>query len=73
MIKKCVFLPSYSSAEPNCQAIIGKAQENTDTILKTNLKQILVELDGGMNDDSILVFNGYAEFFNTDNEDCAKT
>lgn len=69
MIKKCIFLPYYS--EDSCQAVIDKAQENIDTILKDNLKQILVALNDKMADDAIVVYNGYAQYFNTDNDDCA--
>ncbi|OTB01253.1 hypothetical protein M426DRAFT_64490 [Hypoxylon sp. CI-4A] len=69
MIKKCIFLPFYS--EDDCQAVIDKAQSNIDTILKPNLKQILQALNDKMADDSIVVYNGYAQYFNTDNEDCA--
>lgn len=69
MIKKCIFLPHYS--EDSCQAVIDKAQENIDTILKDNLKQILVALNDKMADDAIVVYNGYAQYFNTDNDDCA--
>ncbi|KAM7185746.1 SGNH hydrolase-type esterase domain containing protein [Naviculisporaceae sp. PSN 640] len=69
MIRECVFLPYRG--EQACQDVIDKAQLNIDTILKPNLQTILDELDDKMKDDSILVFNGYAPFFNTENEDCA--
>lgn len=71
MIKDCVFLPW--KGEQACQDIIAKAQENIDTILKPNIQFILDALDDKMNKDSILVYNGYAPFFNTDNEDCSDT
>lgn len=69
MIKKCIFMPSYS--EDDCQQVIDKAQENIDTIIKDNLKQILVALNDKMADDSIVIYNGYGQYFNTDNEDCS--
>ena len=69
MIKKCIFLPFQG--EDACQAVIDKAQQNIETILKPNIKQILQALNSKMNADSIVVFNGYAQYFNTDNEDCA--
>jgi hypothetical protein len=70
MIMKCVFLPFYS--ESDCQTVIDKAQSNIDTILKPNLKQVLQALNDKMATDSVVVYNGYAQFFNTDSDDCAK-
>lgn len=70
MIKKCVMLPY--EGENTCNAIIDKAQENIDTILKSNLKQILLALNDKMAKDGVVVYNGYSQFFNTENEDCAK-
>ncbi|KXX73816.1 Lipase [Madurella mycetomatis] len=69
MIKKCVFLPF--DGETACQEIINKAQENIDTILRPNLKQILQALNNKMADDGIVVYNGYAKFFDTTDEKCA--
>lgn len=63
MIKTCVMVPF--EGEESCNAIITKAQENIDTILKPNLKQILLNLDGKMATDGIVVYNGYARYFNT--------
>lgn len=68
MIRSCIFLPT---TENGCQTVIDKAQQNIDTILKPNLKQILLALDTKMAQNSIVVFNGYAQFFNTANEACA--
>ena len=68
MIKTCVFLPFQG--EQACQEIIDKAQENINTILKPNLKEILLALDSKMNRDSIVIYNLYAQFFNTDNDAC---
>lgn len=69
MIKKCVMVPF--DGEDTCTAVINKAQTNIDTILKPNLKQILLELDGKMAKDGIVVYNGYARYFSTANEACA--
>ena len=69
MIKKCVMLPY--EGEDTCNAVIDKAQENIDTILKPNLKEILQALDSKMATDAVVVYNGYARFFNTENEACA--
>lgn len=57
--------------EATCTAIIKKAQENIDTILKPNLKSILRALQRKTAKDAIVVYNGYARFFNTENESCA--
>ncbi|KAI1931951.1 hypothetical protein LOZ66_006276 [Ophidiomyces ophidiicola] len=70
MIKKCVMLPF--EGEATCDAVIDKAQENINSILKPNLKEILKSLDGKMAKDGIVVYNGYARFFNTENDACAK-
>lgn len=70
MIKKCVMLPY--NGEDTCNAIIKKAQDNVDTILKSNLKQILLALNDKMAKDGVVVYNGYSQFFNTENDDCAK-
>jgi hypothetical protein len=70
MIKKCVMLPY--EGEATCTAIIEKATENIQTILKPNLKQILVALNNKMAKDGIVVYNGYAQFFNTETNKCAE-
>lgn len=70
MIKKCVMLPY--EGEATCTAIIDKATENIQTILKPNLKQILVALNDKMTKDGIVVYNGYAQFFNTETNACAE-
>ncbi|ROW17167.1 hypothetical protein VPNG_01101 [Cytospora leucostoma] len=69
MIKSCVFLPF--SGEDACTSVIDIAQNNLDSILKDNLMQLMEALDDKMKDDGIVIFNGYAQFFNTENEDCA--
>ncbi|KAK2760014.1 hypothetical protein FQN54_002750 [Arachnomyces sp. PD_36] len=70
IIKNCVMLPY--EGEETCDAVLDKAQENIDTILKPNLKQILKALDSKMDSDGVVVYNGYARFFNTENEACAE-
>ena len=69
MIKKCVLLPY--EGEASCNAVIDKATENIKTILKPNLKEILIALNDKMKKDGIVVYNGYAQFFNTETEACA--
>ncbi len=69
MIKACVMLPF--DGEESCNTIIAKAQENIRTILKPNLKEILTDLNSKMAKNGVVVYNGYARFFNTENEDCA--
>ncbi|DAA74179.1 TPA_exp: Uncharacterized protein A8136_3677 [Trichophyton benhamiae CBS 112371] len=70
IITTCIFLPTYS--EESCQAVLDKAQTNIDTILKPNLKSILKALNDKMKKDGIVVFNKYAQFFNTEDEGCTK-
>lgn len=60
MIKTCVFRPF--SGEQACTDVIAIAQKNLDNILKGNLEQLLEALNDKMNDNSIVVFNGYAQF-----------
>ena len=69
MIKTCVIMPF--DGEAACQAIIDKATENINSILKPNIRQILTKLNGKIKDGGALVYSGYAPFFNTENEDCA--
>lgn len=57
--------------EETCNAVIKKAEENIETILKSNLKQVLLALNDKMTDDGVVVYNGYAQYFNTENNDCA--
>ncbi|KAK9414533.1 putative SGNH hydrolase-type esterase domain-containing protein [Seiridium unicorne] len=66
MIKACVF---FKSSEDDCEAVIQTAQDNLDNILGDNIKQVLEALNDKMNDDGIVIYNGYAQFFNTDNDD----
>lgn len=66
MISSCV-LGVYS--EDDCNAVIDIAQNNIDTILQDNIKQVLEVLGTKMNDNGIVIYNGYAQFFNTDDDD----
>lgn len=68
IIKTCIFLPFQGEAK--CQTVLDKAQENIDTILKPNIKQILENLNEKMKKDSILVYNLYAQYFNTETDGC---
>lgn len=70
IIKTCIFLPFQGAAK--CQAILDKAQENIDTILKPNIKDLLLNLNNKMNEDSIVVYNLYAQYFNTETDACEK-
>ncbi|KAB5570388.1 SGNH hydrolase-type esterase domain-containing protein [Coniochaeta sp. 2T2.1] len=71
MIRKCVILPY--DGESVCTQVITKAQENINTILKPNIREILNALKPKMRADGkgIVVYSGYAPFFSTENEDCA--
>lgn len=66
MISSCVF---FKHTDDECEEVISIAQSNIDTILKDNIKQVIEALDDKMNKDSIVVINGYAQFFNTDKDD----
>lgn len=68
MIRVCVILPY--SGEDACTSIINKAQENINTILKDNIRSILDALKPKMKANGIVIYNGYAPFFNAANEDC---
>ena len=59
MIKACVFMPG---SEDDCQSVIDLAQENLDSILPDNVKQLLEALGDKMNEDGIVIYNGYAQF-----------
>jgi hypothetical protein len=69
MIKSCVIMPW--DGESACQTIIDKAQENIDTILKPNIRQILEKLNDKIKENGALIYSGYAPFFSTANEDCS--
>jgi hypothetical protein len=69
MIKECVFMPF--DGEDACTSVIAVAQNNLNSIYKGNLVQLLDALSEKVNPDGVVVINGYAQFFNTQNEDCA--
>lgn len=60
MIDNCVFRPF--DGEEACTDVISIAEDNLNNILKSNLEQLLEALEDKMNDDSIVIFNGYAQF-----------
>lgn len=70
MIEKCVFKPF--DGEEGCTSVIDIAEDNLDLILKPNLEELMDALKDKMNDDGIVVFNGYAQFFNTEDESCSE-
>ena len=60
-----------SRSHEACEAVIAKAEENANKIVKNNVKDILYALNDKMRSkDSIVVVNGYAEFFDTTNNNC---
>ena len=66
MISKCVF---FKNDDETCESVIDLAQKNIDTILKDNLKQVLEALNDKVKNNGIVIFNGYAQFFNTEKDD----
>lgn len=70
VIKDCIMFPFHG--EETCNAILDKAQSNLDDMMHDNIKQILTTLNDKMADNGIVVYNSYARFFNTENDDCAK-
>ncbi|KAK4143423.1 SGNH hydrolase-type esterase domain-containing protein [Dichotomopilus funicola] len=69
IIKDCIVLAFYDEA--TCNTILAKAEENLANIMRTNIKEMLLALNTKMASDGIVVYNSYAQFFNTDNEKCA--
>ncbi|RDW86124.1 uncharacterized protein DSM5745_02766 [Aspergillus mulundensis] len=69
ILTTCIFLPFQG--EKACQDILDKAQENIDTILKQNLRQVLSALNSKVKKNGIIVFALYAQYFNTQNNECA--
>lgn len=68
MLEKCVLLPA---GDTSCEDVMTIAQDNIESILKDNIQQLITALDDKMNDDGVVIYNGYAQFFNTETEDCA--
>lgn len=70
IIADCIMLPYFKNSA--CETVIAKAQENVKSIIKDNIRHILEALDEKMNDDGIVVVNGYAQFFDTTSNNCDK-
>jgi len=69
IIKDCIVLAFHDDA--TCNAILDKAQQNLQNIMRSNIKEMLLALNSKMATNGIVVYNSYARFFNTDNEACA--
>ncbi|KAK4154119.1 SGNH hydrolase-type esterase domain-containing protein [Chaetomidium leptoderma] len=69
IIKDCIVLAFYDEA--TCTAILEKAEQNLQNIMRNNIKEMLLALNSKMASNGIVVYNSYARFFNTDNEKCA--
>ncbi|KAL4890674.1 SGNH hydrolase-type esterase domain-containing protein [Aspergillus ambiguus] len=67
VIKTCIFLPYFR--HEGCQNAIKKAEENIDTILKPNIREILKEINNKMAKKSVVVYAGYAQYFYDDDKD----
>lgn len=70
MIKDCIMVPYFKASA--CETVIQKAEENVSTILKDNVRQILKALNSKVNKDGIVVLNGYAQFFDAENDACTE-
>ncbi|KAI4703610.1 hypothetical protein J4E89_010031 [Alternaria sp. Ai002NY15] len=68
MIADCIMLPYGKTSA--CETVIAKAQDNVKNIITDNIYQILEALNEKMNDDGIVVVNSYAQFFDTQKDNC---
>ncbi|KAF2007439.1 SGNH hydrolase [Amniculicola lignicola CBS 123094] len=69
IIKDCIMVPYFKTSA--CNTVIAKAQENAKNMIKDNVKQILTALNDKMKSkDSIVVVNGYAQFFDATLDNC---
>ncbi|KAL4953353.1 SGNH hydrolase-type esterase domain-containing protein [Aspergillus filifer] len=68
ILTTCIFLPFQG--EKACQSLLDNAQENINTILKPNIRQILDALNSKMKKDGIVIFSRYAQYFNTEDNEC---
>ena len=68
MIADCIMLPYLKTSA--CETVIAKAQDNAKNIITDNIYQILEALNEKMNDDGIVVVNSYAQFFDTQRDNC---
>ena len=69
IIKDCIVLAFYD--ESTCNTILQKAEENLQNIMRNNIKEMLLALNSKMASNGIVVYNSYAQFFNTNDEKCA--
>lgn len=69
IIKDCVVLAFFG--ENTCNTILSKAEQNVETIVRNNIKEILLALNSKMASGGVVVVNSYARFFSTENEKCA--
>lgn len=70
IVSTCIFLPFQG--EDACQRVLDKAQENINTILKPNIREVLTALNSKVKDKGLVLFVLYAQYFNTENDDCAE-
>ncbi|KAF4984916.1 hypothetical protein FDECE_16982 [Fusarium decemcellulare] len=68
IISNCILLSI--GEEEACEEVIKVAENNVDEIIKSNMKEILHALNKKMNKDGVVVVLGYAEFFNTKENNC---
>ncbi|KAM0350177.1 hypothetical protein ACHAPU_003342 [Fusarium lateritium] len=68
IIQSCILVSI--GEEEACDEVIKVAEKNVDSIIKSNMKEILRALNKKMNKDSVVVVLGYAEFFNVDGDNC---
>uniref|UniRef100_A0A0D2Y6C7 SGNH hydrolase-type esterase domain-containing protein n=1 Tax=Fusarium oxysporum (strain Fo5176) TaxID=660025 RepID=A0A0D2Y6C7_FUSOF len=68
IISDCILLSAGN--DEACEAVLKVAEENVETIIKSNMKEILYALNKKVKEDGIVVVLGYAEFFSTENSDC---
>ncbi|KAK3395015.1 SGNH hydrolase-type esterase domain-containing protein [Podospora didyma] len=69
IIKDCIVLAFYG--EETCNTILAKAEDNVRTIMRQNIKDLLLALNGKMASNGVVVYNSYARFFSTASEKCA--
>ncbi|PLB36762.1 SGNH hydrolase [Aspergillus candidus] len=69
IISRCIMLPLTQS---RCQDVISQARDSITRVLVPNVRELLQDLQPKMNKDGVVIFVLYAQFFNVENEDCAK-
>ncbi|KAJ2907326.1 hypothetical protein MKZ38_003182 [Zalerion maritima] len=70
VIEYCIFRGWILTKESTCDTWVTEALNNLDEIIKDNLKSIVSALSDKVNDDGLVVFNTYAEYFNEASGDC---